>query len=140
MSKPTNTTETASEVSIDATKSTTANEADNQASAIKERTSEEPSVKEKIDNGKPLNVLVKQTIESYFAALEGEPPSHLYQLVMKQVEPALLEVVMHYAEGKITKASNVLGIDRGTLSKKLDRYDIDPNQHKPVKKPKPKAK
>lgn len=76
-------------------------------------------------NSQTLNQQVKKTIESYLAELEGEPPSHLYQLVLKQVEPALLEVVMNYSEGKVSRAAKILGIDRGTLSKKLDRYDID---------------
>lgn len=77
-----------------------------------------------------LNALVRQSLEAYLAELEGEPPSHLYNLVMKQVEPALLEVVLFYCEGKISHAAKILGIDRGTLSKKLDRYDIDPKAHR----------
>lgn len=77
-----------------------------------------------------LNALVRQSLEAYLAELEGEPPSHLYNMVMKQVEPALLEVVLFYTEGKISHAAKMLGIDRGTLSKKLDRYDIDPKNYK----------
>ena len=49
----------------------------------------------------------------------------LYQMVLKQVEPALLQAVLDHTGGNQSKASLALGLNRGTLRKKLQQYDID---------------
>jgi Fis family transcriptional regulator len=56
--------------------------------------------------------------------LDGHEPAHLYQLVLQEVERPLLESVMEYTRGNQSKASIVLGLNRGTLRKKLKQYDI----------------
>ena len=40
------------------------------------------------------------------------------------MEAPLLETVMHYVKGNQTKASELLGLNRGTLRKKLKQYDL----------------
>lgn len=72
----------------------------------------------------PLGQQVAEALRIYFHNLGGQAPSNLYDLVLREVEPPLLERVMHFAEGNQTKAAAILGINRGTLRKKLLRYDL----------------
>jgi Fis family transcriptional regulator len=74
---------------------------------------------------KPLNVCVSNALERYFEQLAGEPPRDLYALVLSEVEPPLLQAVMNYTRGNQSKAADVLGINRGTLRKKLRCYGLD---------------
>ena len=73
----------------------------------------------------PLNGYVKDSLERYFNDLGDHPPANLYQLLMAEVEKPLLETVMQHAQGNQTKASTILGINRGTLRKKLKQYGLD---------------
>ena len=73
----------------------------------------------------PLREHVYETLRIYFYNLGGQAPSNLYDLVQREVEPPLLEIVMQFTRGNQTKAADLLGINRGTLRKKLRRYDLD---------------
>lgn len=48
----------------------------------------------------------------------------MYQLVLSEVEAPLLEQVMKYTRNNQTKASTMLGLNRGTLRKKLKQYGL----------------
>ena len=67
---------------------------------------------------------VKRAMARYFMQLDGQAPSELYQLVMNEVEAPLLEVVMQQADNNQSKAATMLGINRGTLRKKLKQYGM----------------
>lgn len=67
---------------------------------------------------------VEQSLDNYFANIDGQPITNLYQLVLAEVEAPLLEAVMHYTHDNQTKASEVLGLNRGTLRKKLKTYGM----------------
>ncbi|GLS25210.1 DNA-binding transcriptional regulator Fis [Marinibactrum halimedae] len=69
-----------------------------------------------------LRDCVKQAIDNYFKHLDGQKVSDVYELVMAEVEAPLLEVVMQYTRHNQTKAAQVLGLNRGTLRKKLKQY------------------
>ena len=56
--------------------------------------------------------------------LEGADVTDVYNLVLSEVEAPLLETVMNYVKGNQTKASELLGLNRGTLRKKLKQYDL----------------
>lgn len=73
----------------------------------------------------PLNGYVRKALEKYFSDLNGHNPGDLYQLFMSEVERPLLEKVMDHTKGNQTRAAEVLGINRGTLRKKLDYYDLN---------------
>ena len=62
----------------------------------------------------PLTTLVKHSLERYFDDLNGQPAAELYELVVRQVEQPLLEIVMRETGGNISKAAQVLGINRAT--------------------------
>ena len=49
----------------------------------------------------------------------------LYELVLAEVEHPMLDMIMQYTRGNQTRAANMLGINRGTLRKKLKiRYGL----------------
>jgi len=75
--------------------------------------------------GIPLNGCVRDALQKYLADLGGHDPCNMYQLLLAEVERPLLESVMHYAQGNQTRAAQVLGINRGTLRKKLRLYGLD---------------
>lgn len=73
---------------------------------------------------KPLNGSVSDALDRYFTNLEGHEPNDLYQLFMEEVERPLLKRVLKYTSGNQTRAAAVLGINRGTLRKKLSQYGL----------------
>lgn len=73
---------------------------------------------------KPLRDSVKQALKNYLSQLNGEDVSDLYELVLSEVEHPFLDMVMQYTRGNQTKAANMLGINRGTLRKKLKKYGM----------------
>ncbi len=50
--------------------------------------------------------------------------SELYQMVLAEMEIPLLEKVLEYTRGNQTKAAELLGLNRGTLRKKLKQYGL----------------
>jgi len=77
-----------------------------------------------IENGTTLRDCVESTLSKYFAQLDGAPVSDVYQLVLTEVEAPLLEQVLKYTRNNQTKASVLLGLNRGTLRKKLKQYGL----------------
>ena len=62
---------------------------------------------------------VRRSLEKYFKDLDGEMPTSVYDMVIRNVERPLLEVVLDRAEGNQTIAAEMLGINRNTLRKKM---------------------
>ena len=67
---------------------------------------------------------IVRSIDDYFRKLDGEPASGIYEMVIGNVERALLETVMHHAKGNQTHAADMLGLNRNTLRTKLKNYGI----------------
>ncbi|OUR71538.1 Fis family transcriptional regulator [Marinomonas sp. 42_23_T18] len=67
---------------------------------------------------------VDRALQNYFTHLDGQPITDLYQLVLAEVEAPLLESVMSFTKDNQTKASAILGLNRGTLRKKLKQYGM----------------
>lgn len=86
-----------------------------------EQTVSDPSV---IQNASTLRDCVESTLSNYFAQLDGAPVKDVYQLVLTEVEAPLLEQVLKYTRNNQTKASTLLGLNRGTLRKKLKQYGL----------------
>ncbi len=76
------------------------------------------------EQGISLNNAVRECLSQYFEELNGTLPSDLYEMVLQQVEGPLLEMVLAHVEGNQSRASEYLGINRGTLRKKLKTYDL----------------
>ncbi len=72
----------------------------------------------------PLREHAEAALDAYFQRLNGHRPSGLYQLVLREVEEPLFRAVMDYTEGNLLRAAEILGINRGTLRRKLEDYDL----------------
>ena len=72
-----------------------------------------------------LSACVRKMLKQYFKDLDGEDATDIYDMVVANVERPLLEVVMHHAEGNQTRASELLGLNRNTLRKKLTQHGIE---------------
>ena len=66
-----------------------------------------------------LHDAVKRSLERYFKDMDGEKPTSIYDMVLKNVEKPMIELVLGQAEGNLTQAATMLGIDRNTLRKKM---------------------
>lgn len=72
----------------------------------------------------PLRTHAEHALNEYFANLNGHRPAHLYDLVLREVEEPLLKAVLDYTEGNQLRAAHILGINRGTLRKKLRLHGL----------------
>jgi Fis family transcriptional regulator len=75
-------------------------------------------------NKKPLRKHTEEALQQYFKNLNGDRPGELYDLVLGEVEEPLFKAVMDYTDGNQSQAADILGINRGTLRKKLKTYSI----------------
>lgn len=71
-----------------------------------------------------LRAYVRSSLENYIEQLDGEQPEGLFDMVMSEVEAPMLEVVLELSRGNQTQAARMLGINRGTLRKKLSQYGL----------------
>ena len=72
----------------------------------------------------PLRQNVKAAIRRYLEDMGQSQPNGLYQTLLAEVEPPLLEEVLRYTHGNQSRTAKILGITRNTLRTKLRRYDI----------------
>lgn len=77
-----------------------------------------------VEKPQTLRDSVEIAMRNYFAHLEGQDVANVYQMVMSEVEAPMLEAVMRFCRDNQTKASQVLGLNRGTLRKKLKQYGL----------------
>ena len=69
--------------------------------------------------GTVIGCCVQDELGRYFDMLDGEKPSGLYRMVIRQAEHALLSAVMRECGGNQSRAAEWLGISRGNLRNKL---------------------
>ena len=74
--------------------------------------------------GEELSHQVSRSMRKYFQQLDGESPNDVYNMVLKEVESSLLEIVMQQCDDNQTRASKMLGINRGTLRTKLKAHKL----------------
>jgi len=71
-----------------------------------------------------LRDCVTSAMKDYLTQLDGQLGTDVYQMVLAEVEAPLLEEIMAYTRNNQTKASRMLGLNRGTLRKKLKQYGL----------------
>ncbi len=75
-------------------------------------------------NETSLRSAVTASVRRYLAELDGQMSTDVYQMVLAEIEAPLLEEIMTYTRNNQTKASVMLGLNRGTLRKKLKQYNL----------------
>lgn len=73
----------------------------------------------------PIASAVRVALERYFDQLGGQPATDLYRRVMEEVEKPLLQTTLAYNDGNQTRTAEMLGLNRGTLRKKIKQYGLD---------------
>ncbi|ACT49630.1 MULTISPECIES: Fis family transcriptional regulator [Methylovorus] len=76
-------------------------------------------------SNKDVAACIRAALDEYFKDLDGQPPHAVYDMVMGCVEKPMLEYVLHRAGGNQSKAAEILGLNRNTLRKKMQLYQIE---------------
>lgn len=71
-----------------------------------------------------LRDAVTTAVRNYLQELDGQMTTDFYQMVLAEIEAPLLTEIMAHTRNNQTKASIMLGLNRGTLRKKLKQYGI----------------
>ena len=71
-----------------------------------------------------LRSQAEKALRKYFSHMGEEPVTDLHRLVISEVEIPLLEAVMRNTGNNQSKASIMLGLNRGTLRTKLKNYGL----------------
>jgi len=81
-----------------------------------------------MSKSKPLNTFLREHITTalrdYFSKLDGEPARNVYNLVLAEMEYAVISIVMEFVDGNQSRAAEWLGLNRGTLRKLLAKYEL----------------
>jgi Fis family transcriptional regulator, factor for inversion stimulation protein len=72
-----------------------------------------------------LSNAVKESLEDYFINLDGQPPHAIYDMVLGCIEKPMLEFILNKVGGNQSKASEILGLNRNTLRKKMAEYNLN---------------
>lgn len=67
---------------------------------------------------------VDRALANYFEQLDGVDVKDVYNMVLSEVEAPLLEQTLKFCRNNQTRAAQILGLNRGTLRKKLKQYDL----------------
>ncbi len=82
-----------------------------------------PATTENTQNG--LSDTVEERLAAYFGAHNGQlPAAGLYDRIIKEVERPLIMLTLQATRGNQIKASEVLGLNRNTLRKKIRELEI----------------
>ncbi|NDU85033.1 MAG: Fis family transcriptional regulator [Ferrovum sp.] len=71
-----------------------------------------------------LSACIRRMVKEYFHHLEGERCSSLHEMVLNSVEKPLIDVVLAQCDNNQTRAAEILGMNRTTLRKKMQRYQL----------------
>ena len=72
----------------------------------------------------PLRECVHIALARYFKQMGGHRVTGIYQMVLSEVEPPMLQTVLEHCGGNQTRAADMLGMSRSTLRKKLAQYGL----------------
>lgn len=73
---------------------------------------------------KTINKSVQEGVEEYLQMMDDEQVSGLYEMVLSEVEAPLLRSVLRHTNNNQSQTASILGLNRGTLRKKLRKYHL----------------
>jgi two-component system nitrogen regulation response regulator GlnG len=89
-----------------------------------------PQVNVSAGQANDLAGMVERFLLAQFAQAQPElPPNGLYQRMIDEIEVPLLEIALNNCNGNQIRASELLGLNRNTLRKKLQLHDIQITKH-----------
>jgi len=74
---------------------------------------------------RPLEEEIRHRLDVFFARLAGHRAGGLYDAVMREVERPLIALALARANGVRAAAALALGIDRGTLARRIRALGLD---------------
>ena len=90
----------------------------------RKKTAAEPISASRQSGPPPLKDSAAEAIAHFLATLDGESCIDLYDMVLRQIEEPLLREVLDYTQQNQSHAATMLGLNRGTLRKKLRQYGL----------------
>ena len=78
----------------------------------------------------PIRQHVQKTISKYLQDMGNTMPVNLYQMLLAEIEPPLIEEILKRTGGNQSRAAGMLGITRNTLRTKMQRYSINAHANK----------
>lgn len=75
-------------------------------------------------NSTDLPACINAKLERYFKQLNGEPTHSVHKMVMQETEAVTIKFVLDMSEQNQSKAAQILGVNRGTLKKKIQQYKL----------------
>jgi Fis family transcriptional regulator len=73
---------------------------------------------------KSLAVSVEKAVKEYLKTMDDQQVTDLYELVIREIEAPLLESVLQHTGNNQSQTAIILGLNRGTLRKKLGKYRL----------------
>ena len=71
-----------------------------------------------------LSKTIKNETLTYINKMNGQGVSNLHSVFISEVEKSLISAVLSHLGGNVTKTASYLGINRGTLIKRIKDYGI----------------
>jgi len=63
-------------------------------------------------------------LKKYFNSLDGEEAHDVLKMVLDDVEPVVIKYVLDRVNQNQSRAAKILGLNRGTLKKKIGLYKL----------------
>lgn len=71
-----------------------------------------------------LPACINAKLTRYFEQLDGEQASGVHKMVMNEVESVVIKFILELVNNNQSEASRILGVNRGTLKKKIEFYKL----------------
>ena len=71
-----------------------------------------------------LPACINAKLNLYFDQLNGESTSGVFKMVMQETESATIKFVLDKVEQNQSEAARILGMNRGTLKRKIELYKL----------------
>lgn len=81
-------------------------------------------------DGLSLSSLVAKRLATFLKTQKNSLPINLHSVIIEQVERPLIIETLRVTEGNQMRASEILGLNRNTLRKKIKLLDIEPSEYK----------